>query len=228
MKSGRRRSPWRPRRSGARSVARATSPLKRDGHERLIRDRTGLDAYFSGSKVAWNLDNVPGVRVRAEAGELAFGTVRRHSSARCASPPGLTKNTCGTGCFLLQNTGERPMASKNQLVTTVAWQVGGKTMYALEGSGAAAANDALLQCQADLLGVAVVRPEVTETTALGAAYLAGLAVGFWDSIDALARHWRVQRRFEPSCTRESAAARRGEWRSALERSKGWVKPEPRR
>jgi glycerol kinase len=394
-----------------RRTAEFCDRLKRDGHERLVRERTGLvvDAYFSGSKVAWILDNVPGARVRAEAGELAFGTVdswlvwQLTSGARhvtdvtnasrtmlfnintltwddellrvlgvpasllpevrpssevygttslgtgevpvagiagdqqaalfgqmCVSP-GLTKNTYGTGCFLLQNTGERPMASKNQLVTTVAWQVGGKTMYALEGSvfiggavvqwlrdglglirasaeverlagsvpdsggvylvpafaglgaphwdpyargtivgitrgttaahiaraavesiafqvadlldavqadsgialgelrvdGGAAANDALMQCQADLLGVAVVRPEVTETTALGAAYLAGLAVGFWDSIDALARHWQVQRRFEPSCTRESAAARRGEWRSALERSKGWVKPEPR-
>jgi glycerol kinase len=70
-----------------RRTAEFCDRLKRDGHERLIRDRTGLDAYFSGSKVAWNLDNVPGVRVRAEAGELAFGTVRRHSSARCASPP---------------------------------------------------------------------------------------------------------------------------------------------
>ena len=211
----------------------------------------------------------------------------------CVSP-GLTKNTYGTGCFLLQNTGERPVASRNRLLSTVAWQVGGKTMYALEGSvfiggavvqwlrdglgiikessdvealalsvpdsggvylvpafaglgaphwdpyargtivgitrgttaahiaraalesiafqvadlleavrddagidlaelrvdGGAAANDALLQFQADLLGVPVVRPKVTETTALGAAYLAGLAVGFWDSTDALARHWQ--------------------------------------
>ena len=358
--------------------------LKRDGHEDLIRERTGLviDAYFSGSKVAWILDNVPGARARAEAGKLAFGTIDswlvwqltggsthitdvsnasrtmlfnihtltwdadllkllrvpasmlpdvRPSSEiygrvsttlgvggvpiagiagdqqaalfgqMCVSP-GLTKNTYGTGCFLLQNTGERPVASRNRLLSTVAWQVGGKTMYALEGSvfiggavvqwlrdglgiikassdveplalsvpdsggvyvvpafaglgaphwdpyargtivgitrgtkaahiaraavesvafqvadlleamrddagidlaelrvdGGAAANNHLLQFQADLLGVAVVRPKVTETTALGAAYLAGLAVGFWDSTDALARHWRVDRRFEPS------------------------------
>ena len=331
--------------------------LKRDGHEDFIRERTGLviDAYFSGSKIAWILDNVPGARARAEAGKLAFGTIDswlvwqltsdsthitdvsnasrtmlfnintltwdddllrllrvpasmlpdvRSSSEiygrvsttlgaggvpiagiagdqqaalfgqMCVSP-GLTKNTYGTGCFLLQNTGERPAASRNRLLSTVAWRVGGKTMYALEGSvfiggavvqwlrdglgiiressdveelalsvadsggvylvpafaglgaphwdpyargtivgitrgtkaahiaraalesiafqvadlleatrddagidvaelrvdGGAAANNYLLQFQADLLGVAVVRPKVTETTALGAAYL---------------------------------------------------------
>jgi glycerol kinase len=246
----------------------------------------------------------------------------------CVSP-GLTKNTYGTGCFLLQNTGERTVASRNRLLSTVAWQVGGKTMYALEGSvfiggavvqwlrdglgiitkssdvgalatsvadnggvylvpafaglgaphwdpyargtivgitrgttaghiaraaiesiafqvadllsavrddagidltelrvdGGAAANDGLLQFQADLLGVAVVRPQVTETTALGAAYLAGLAVGFWDSADTLARHWRVDRRFEPSQPLSHSAARRAEWHEALSRSKGWVARE---
>ena len=92
----------------------------------------------------------------------------------------------------------------------------------LRVDGGAAANDALLQFQADLLGVAVVRPEVTETTALGAAYLAGLAVGFWDSTDELARHWRVDRRFEPSMAASQVAARRAEWREALSRSKNWI------
>ena len=382
--------------------------LKRDGHEDFVRERTGLviDAYFSGSKIAWILDNVPGARARAEAGKLAFGTIDswlvwqltsdsthitdvtnasrtmlfnihtlkwdedllrllrvpasmlpevRSSSEiygkvsttlgpegvpiagiagdqqaalfgqMCVSP-GLTKNTYGTGCFLLQNTGERPAASRNRLLSTVAWQVGGKTMYALEGSvfiggavvqwlrdglgiirqssdvealalsvadsggvylvpafaglgaphwdpyargtivgitrgttaahiaraavesiafqvadlleaarndagidlaelrvdGGAAANNHLLQFQADILGVAVVRPKVTETTALGAAYLAGLAVGFWDSTDALARHWQVDRRFEPSIPSSAAAARRAEWHEALNRSKSWI------
>ena len=382
--------------------------LKRDGHEDFIRERTGLviDAYFSGSKVAWILDNVPGARARAEAGKLAFGTIDswlvwqltsdsthitdvsnasrtmlfnintltwdedllkllrvpasmlpdvRPSSEvygrvstslgaggvpiagiagdqqaalfgqMCISP-GLTKNTYGTGCFLLQNTGDRPVASRNRLLSTVGWQIGGKTMYALEGSvfiggavvqwlrdglgiiressevealassvpdsggvylvpafaglgaphwdpyargtivgitrgtkaghiaraavesiafqvadllqavrddaaidlselrvdGGAAANDHLLQFQADLLGVAVVRPKVTETTALGAAYLAGLAVGFWDSIDALAQHWQVDKRFEPSMPSSAVAARRAEWNEALNRSKKWI------
>jgi glycerol kinase len=384
--------------------------LKRGGHEEFIRERTGLviDAYFSGSKVAWILDNVAGARERAEAGKLAFGTIDswlvwkltsgathitdvsnasrtllfnintqkwdedllallgvpasmlpdvRPSSEvyghvsttlgvaevpvagiagdqqaalfgqMCVSR-GLTKNTYGTGCFLLQNTGERPVASQHRLLSTVAWQISGKTMYALEGSvfiggavvqwlrdglgiikkssdvealalsvpdnggvyvvpafaglgaphwdpyargtivgitrgttaghlaraavesiafqvadvldamrsdsgleltelrvdGGAAANDALLQYQADLLGVAVVRPKVTETTALGAAYLAGLAVGFWESIDALARHWRADRRFEPSMPAPQAAARRAEWHEALNRSKNWQTP----
>jgi glycerol kinase len=92
----------------------------------------------------------------------------------------------------------------------------------LRVDGGAAANDALLQYQANLLGVAVVRPKVTETTALGAAYLAGLAVGFWDSIEALAEHWSVDRRFEPVMPPSEAAARRAEWHEALSRSKNWI------
>ena len=391
-----------------RRTADVCDRLKRDGHESFIRERTGLviDAYFSGTKVAWILDNVPGARTRAEAGKLAFGTIDswlvwqlmsdsthvtdvsnasrtmlfnintlkwdedllkllrvpasmlpevRSSSEvygrvsttlgigdvpiagiagdqqaalfgqMCVSP-GLTKNTYGTGCFLLQNTGERPVTSHNRLLSTVAWQVGGKTMYALEGGvfiggavvqwlrdglgiiaksadvgplamtvpdnggvylvpafaglgaphwdpyargtivgitrgttaghiaraavesiafqvadlldavrddaaidltelrvdGGAAANDNLLQFQADLLGVPVVRPQVTETTALGAAYLAGLAVGFWDSVETLARHWHIDRRFEPSLAPSNSAARRAEWHQALGRSKGWA------
>jgi glycerol kinase len=243
----------------------------------------------------------------------------------CLSP-GLAKNTYGTGCFLLQNTGDQPVVSRNRLLSTVAWRVGGKTTYALEGSvfiggavvqwlrdglglirkssevtalaasvpdsggiyvvpafaglgaphwdpyargiivgitrgttaahiaraavesiafqvadlldavrddsgihltelrvdGGAAANDDLLQFQADLLGVPVVRPQVTETTALGAAYLAGLATGFWDSAEALAQHWVVDRRFEPSRAPELVNARRAEWREALNRSKQWA------
>ncbi len=92
----------------------------------------------------------------------------------------------------------------------------------LRVDGGAAANDYLLQFQADMLGVAVVRPKVTETTALGAAYLAGLAVGFWDSTDTLAQHWHVDRRFEPSMQSSAAAARRAEWHEALNRSKSWI------
>jgi glycerol kinase len=393
-----------------RRTADACDRLKREGHEALIRERTGLviDAYFSGSKVAWILDNVSGARARAEAGKLAFGTidswlvwqltsnathitdvtnasrtmlfnintlqwdedllkllrvpasmlpeVRPSSAVYCrvsttlgvgdipiagiagdqqaalfgqmCLSSGMTKNTYGTGCFLLQNTGEKPAVSRNRLLSTVAWQIGGRTMYALEGSvfiggavvqwlrdglgiiakssdvgplamsvpdnggvylvpafaglgaphwdpyargtivgitrgttaghiaraavesiafqvadllsavkddsgieltelrvdGGAAANDGLLQFQADLLGSAVVRPQVTETTALGAAYLAGLAVGFWDSPEALARHWRIDRRFEPSQPPAHAAARRAEWRQALGRAKAWVAP----
>jgi glycerol kinase len=243
----------------------------------------------------------------------------------CVSP-GLTKNTYGTGCFLLQNTGTQPVASRNRLVTTVAWKIGDRTEYALEGSvfiggavvqwlrdglrlfdrspdverlassvvdnggvylvpafaglgaphwdpyargmligitrgttsghiaraalesiayqvddlldavhkdsgialgelrvdGGASTNDALMQFQADLLGVPVVRPAVTETTALGAAYLAGLAVGFWASKDDLARHWRAEKRFEPSMDRPHADGLRARWREAVSRAKGWV------
>ena len=394
-----------------RRTAEFCDQLKHDGHEDFIRERTGLvvDAYFSGSKVAWILDHVPGARARAEAGKLAFGTidswlvwqltsgqthvtdgsnasrtmlfnintlqwdedllkllrvpasmlpqVRASSEVyghvsttlgvagvpiagiagdqqaalfgqMCVSA-GLTKNTYGTGCFLLQNSGDRPVSSRHRLLATVAWQIGGKTNYALEGSvfiggavvqwlrdglgiikkssdvgplaasvpdnggvylvpafaglgaphwdpyargtivgitrgttaghiaraavesiafqvadlldavradagiemtelrvdGGAAVNDGLLQFQADLLGVDVVRPQVIETTALGAAYLAGLAVGFWDSIETLARHWRVDRRVSPSQPASHSAARRAEWNEALNRSKRWATPE---
>ncbi len=391
-----------------RRTAEFCDRLKADGHEELVRSRTGLviDAYFSGSKLAWILEHVPGARERAEAGRLAFGTVDswlvwkltggkahvtdvsnasrtmlfnihtlswdedllrllgvpasllpevRSSSEvygrtspalgggdwpiagmagdqqaalfgqMCVSP-GLTKNTYGTGCFLLQNTGTQPVPSANRLVTTVGWQVGGRTEYALEGSvfiggavvqwlrdglrffdrspeveplaatvpdnggvylvpafaglgaphwdpyarglligltrgttsghiaraalesiayqvndlleavhgdsgipmrelrvdGGASTNDALMQFQADLLGVPVVRPAVTETTALGAAYLAGLAVGFWGSIEELARHWKADRRFEPAMARSDAEHLRVRWREAVARAKGWI------
>jgi glycerol kinase len=86
-------------------------------------------------------------------------------------------------------------------------------------------NDTLMQFQADLLGVPVVRPEVTETTALGAAYLAGLAVEFWPSVDAIAGQWRVARRFDPVMPRRRAEALRDRWREALDRSRGWARPD---
>ena len=242
--------------------------------------------------------------------------------------PGMVKNTYGTGCFMLMNTGSRPIASRNNLLTTVAWRIGNRTDYALEGSifiagavvqwlrdglgiirssaevetlaasvrdthgvylvpafaglgaphwdqyargilvgltrgttsahvaraalegialqvvdvlkameadsgitlkelrvdGGACANDLLMQLQADLLDVPVVRPRVAETTALGAAYLAGLAVGFWKDQADIARHWQVDRRFRPGM---KAAARKriaAGWEKALGRAKGWEEP----
>jgi glycerol kinase len=243
--------------------------------------------------------------------------------------PGLAKCTYGTGCFLLQNTGVEPSASDNRLLSTVAWKVGARTEYALEGSvfiggavvqwlrdglgliseareiealaasvpdnggvylvpafvglgaphwdsyargtivgitrgttaghlaraaleamayqvtdlleaiqadsgirlaelrvdGGAAANDLLLQFQADLLGVPVARPAGTETTALGAAYLAGLAVGFWQSLDEIAGHRRMDRLFEPSMPWSEAARLRERWQEAVRRSGGWIRAE---
>jgi glycerol kinase len=241
----------------------------------------------------------------------------------CLSP-GMAKNTYGTGCFLLMNSGERPLASSNRLLSTIAWDAGGRR-YALEGAvfvggavvqwlrdglgliarsadvealaasvpdaggvylvpaftglgsphwdayargtivglsrgttrahlaraaleaiafqsadvlaamqrdaerpltelrvdGGASVNDLLMQFQADLLGVPVVRPRVTETTALGAAYLAGLGVGVWGSQAELAAAWRVDRRFEPAQPRAATAARMAEWSRAVERSRDW-------
>lgn len=393
---------WQDRRTAA-----MCDRLRADGCESLIRQRTGLllDAYFSGTKLAWILDNLPGARERAQAGKLAFGTVdswllwkltngRIHltdasNAARtmlfniytcqwdeellrvCRIPasllpevrpssevyaevstslgleqvpiagvagdqqaallgqmcivPGMTKNTYGTGCFLLQTTGEKPVASQNRLLTTIAWKVGDLTEYALEGSvfvggavvqwirdglglirsaaeieglassvpdnggvylvpafaglgaphwdpyargmligltrgttaahiaraalegiayqiadllevmqtdtgiapqelrvdGGVAMNNFLMQFQADVLGIPVVRPAVTETTALGAAYLAGLAVGFWKSPQEIAAQWRIERQFDPQMPRSQVYALRRKWQSALERAKNW-------
>jgi glycerol kinase len=381
--------------------------LRRSGHAELVQRKTGLviDAYFSGSKLRWLLDHVPGARDRAERGELAFGTVdswllwnltggRLHATdATNASrtllydihlgrwddellqllriPPsvlpevrsssevygettaelfgrpitiggiggdqqaalfgqtcfdrGLAKNTYGTGCFLLMNVGREPIASRHQLLTTIAWRRGDVVDYAMEGSvfvggavvqwlrdglglvksaadietlaatvpdssdvylvpafaglgaphwdqyargtitgitrgttaahfaraalegiafqvadvlevmradsgipirelrvdGGAAANNLLLQFQADLLQVPVVRPTVTETTALGAAYLAGLAVGYWRNVDDVRVNWQVDRTFEPTMSADESAHRRGRWAEALQRSRDW-------
>jgi glycerol kinase len=242
--------------------------------------------------------------------------------------PGMTKNTYGTGCFMLQNTGGTAPASRHKLVTTVAWTRGGATEYALEGSvfiggavvqwlrdglgiirsssevealaqsvpdhgnvylvpafaglgaphwdqyargtlvgltrgttaghiaraalqsiafqsadlldamqadagtrlaelrvdGGAARNDLLMQFQSDLIGAPVVRPRITETTALGAAYLAGLAVGFWKNGEEIASQWQTERRFEPAMPASQVAGLRARWTEALERAKGWERP----
>jgi glycerol kinase len=101
----------------------------------------------------------------------------------------------------------------------------GEPLSELRVDGGAAANDLLMQIQADLLGVPVVRPTITETTALGAAYLAGLAVGLWRDRDELAAHWQVDRRFEPSIPDDERERRYQRWREAVERSKGWVRED---
>ncbi len=285
--------------------------------------RTSSEVYGNAVQFA-----VPIAGVAGDQQAALFGQMCRE--------PGMSKNTYGTGCFLLQNVGTTPIASHQQLVTTVAWKIPSsrsagsgpaETHYALEGSvfiggavvqwirdglglirtaadieplaatvadnggvyvvpafaglgaphwdpyargtivgvtrgttaghlaraalesiayqvadlldamradsgialkelrvdGGAAANDMLMQFQADLLGVPVVRPAVTETTALGAAYLAGLAVSYWPSANAITGQWKVDRRFEPSMTRTAAAALRERWSEALARSKGWHK-----
>lgn len=389
-----------------RRTAGLCDKLKRDGFEELVQEKTGLviDPYFSGSKVAWILDNVAGARQKAERGELAFGTVDswlvwkltegavhvtdetnasrtmlfniqtrdwddqllkqldvprsmlpsvKSSSevyGECAGPlagvpiagiagdqqsalfgqmchrPGMVKNTYGTGCFMLMNTGKNPVRSHNKLLTTVAWRQGGATCYALEGSvfvagavvqwlrdglqiirsssevedlaasvpdsgdvyivpafaglgaphwdpyargavigitrgttrahlaraalegiayqvadillameadagirleelrvdGGAATNNLLMQFQADLLGIPVVRAKNIETTALGSVYLAGLTVGYYRSIDEIARQWAPDRRFEPAMNADQREARQARWNKALVRSKSWT------
>jgi glycerol kinase len=389
-----------------RRTADLCAKLKRRGLEPLFRKKTGLllDPYFSGTKLAWLLDHVPGARRRAGKGELAFGTVdtwllwqltggRVHATdvsnasrtlllnlrtagwddellkilriprevlpeVRASSgifgevsavpalngipiggiagdqhaalfgqacwKSGMAKNTYGTGCFLLMHTGQKPVVSKNNLLTTIAWQIDGRIEYALEGSvfiggavvqwlrdglgliaksvdveklaakvpdnggvylvpafaglgaphwdasargvitgltrgsnaahlaraalesiayqsadllhameadcgrklrelrvdGGAVCNNALMQFQADLLRVPVVRPRTTETTALGAAYLAGLATGFWKNRAEIASLWAADRTFRAAAPAATARRLLGEWHRAVARAKG--------
>jgi len=376
--------------------------LKERGLTEKIREKTGLiiDAYFSGTKIRWILENVPGARERAERGELRFGTVdswlvwnltggTKHITdvtnasrtmlfniktlkwdeelmellgvpvsmmpqvrscsevygetsllggsvkvagiagdqqaalfGQMCTEEGSVKNTYGTGCFLLMNTGEKPVKSQNNLLTTIACQIGGKTTYALEGSifvagsvvqwlrdglgiikssseiealasgvpdnggvyfvpaltgmgapywdqyakgtitgltrgataahiaraalegiafqtmdivsamekdagvplgelkvdGGASRNNLMMQFQADILGTTVVRPQVTETTALGAAYLAGIAVGYWKDIDEVKKQWQVERNFVPQASEAEVKAARDGWKDAVKRT----------
>lgn len=379
-----------------------------EGMEEYIRSNTGLvvDAYFSGTKVKWILDNVEGARAKAEAGELLFGTidtwliwnltkgqvhvtdysnasrtmlfniktlkwdekilahldipksmlpqVRPSSSVyghtalgtfggaqipiagaagdqqaalfgQTCFQPGMAKNTYGTGCFMLMNTGEQLVPSNNGLLTTIAWGVGGKVEYALEGSifiagaavqwlrdelkiirdaedteymankvkdsngvyvvpafvglgapywdmyargailgltrgakaehiiratlesiayqtrdvleamqedsgitlqalrvdGGAVSNNFLMQFQADMLNVDVERPKVTETTALGAAYLAGLAVGFWQNKEEIVSNWSAGGQFKPQMSQGDRERLYRGWKKAVQRARDW-------
>ena len=387
---------WQDRRTTPRCTA-----LREAGHEATIRQLTGLvlDPYFSGTKIAWLLDHVPGARARAERGELAFGTIdtwltwkltdgRLHVTdpsnasrtllydlhtgdwsdtllqlilprivassgligeieleghrlplagiagdqqsalfGQACFQPGMAKNTYGTGCFLLMNTGETPQVSGAGLLTTAAWTLQTPTLtqrhFALEGSvfvggavvqwlrdglglirtaaeveplaasvsdtggvhlvpaftglgapywqpdargsitgltrgstlahiaraalesiayqsaalllamsrdavaagaapvtelrvdGGACVNDLLMQFQADLLGITVVRPAVTETTALGAAYLAGLSCGLYAATAELSAMWRAERSFIPSMSRDQAGSLMAKWEHAV-------------
>lgn len=385
---------WQDRRTSGYCDSLISRGLTED-----IRERTGLiiDSYFSATKIKWILDNVPGARARAEAGELRFGTVdtwlvwnltggRVHITdvsnasrtmlfnihslewdkdlldlfgipasmlpqvksssevygyteidgvkipiasvigdqqsalfGQMCVTPGSVKNTYGTGCFLLMNTGSRPVRSKNNLLTTVAWKIGDEVDYVLEGSvfvagalaqwlrdglgiigssseieslaltvpdnggvvfvpaltglaapywkhdargsitgisrgttaghiaraalegialevmdvvkamqedagillgelkvdGGASRNNLLMQTQADLLDTEVIRPMEKETTALGAAYLAGLAVGLWDSVESLKSLWQEEKRFRRNASAETVSQMKSGWASAV-------------
>ena len=387
-----------------RRTADYCDKLKAEGLIDTIREKTGLiiDAYFSGTKIKWILDNVPGARQRAEQGKLRFGNVDswlvwrltrgevhvtdvtnasrtmlfnintlkwdadllklldipvsmlpevKSSSevyghtkttifahevpisgiagdqqaalfGQMCIEPGAIKNTYGTGCFVMLNTGEKPVKSENNLLTTIAWKIGDKINYALEGSiyvggsvvqwlrdglccikssseieelaasvpdsggvffvpaltglaapywdqhargtiigitrgtttahiaraaldgiafqtydiaramakdmgapltelkvdGGASRNNLLMQYQANLLGIKVVRPKITETTALGAAYLAGLAVSFWKDLDEIKQQWQVERTFDPVSDNEEIAAAKQGWADAVRRT----------
>jgi glycerol kinase len=382
--------------------------LKEAGYAETIKLKTGLmiDAYFSGTKIKWILDNVKGARDRAEAGELAFGTVDSwlvwkltngkkhltdetnasrtmlynihskkwddellrildipgnicpevHSSSeiygytihlpgasvpisgiagdqqaalfgQMCFHPGMIKNTYGTGAFLIFNTGKSPFESKNNLLTTIGWNAGGETYYALEGSifiagavvqwlrdglgiisasveveslsqtvednggvffvpafaglgaphwdqfargsifgitrgttdghiaraalesiafqtldvvqamqadsgikikelrvdGGATVNDSLMQFQADILGIPIIRPKISETTALGAAYLAGLAIDYWKGYKDIENQWQIEKTFYPKKSENEVKRLTEGWQEAVKRTKGWIK-----
>lgn len=394
-----------------RRTAEYCDSLKKDGHAPTIKEKTGLvtDAYFSGTKVKWILDNVEGAREKAGRGELCFGTVDswllwkltngqvhatdvsnasrtllfniyeltwdeallklfdipasmlpevRSSSevyghtaniltasnipvagiagdqqsalfGQMCIDPGMVKNTYGTGCFMLMNTGEKPVPSNNNLLTTIAWKINGQVQYALEGSvfiggavvqwlrdglkiiqrsgdveelaskvkdnggvyvvpaftglgapywnpyargtivglsrgstnahvarasvesiafqsmdvlksmeadaslpiaevrvdGGATINNELMQFQADILNTRVVRPQVTETTALGAAYLAGLAVGFWKDTAELKLNWKKDKVFEPLMADEERNSLQKNWKKAVRAAQAWTEED---
>jgi len=395
---------WQDRRTAAICDA-----LKAKGKADLIQEKTGLiiDAYFSGTKIQWILDNVAGARSKAKKGELAFGTVDswliwnltggklhitdvtnasrtmlfnihtlnwdetllslldipasmlpevKSSSevygltsgsllgtqvpiagiagdqqsalfGHMCNKPGMVKNTYGTGCFMLMNIGSKPTLSKNNLITTIAWQIGNEVQYALEGSifiagavvqwlrdelkmietaaeiekfasavtdtagvymvpafaglgaphwnqdargaifgitrganknhfcraalesiayqtmdvltamqndagleirqlrvdGGATSNNLLLQFQADILKTEVLRPNITEITAIGAAYLAGLAVGFWEDMETIEKQWQVNRSFQPE-GKDTEEKIKG-WQRAVTAVKAWTSLE---
>jgi glycerol kinase len=391
-----------------RRTAGYCDKLKEEGHAEKIKAKTGLvtDAYFSGTKIKWILDNVSGAREKAERGELCFGTIDswllwkltagkvhatdvsnasrtliynihtlewdkellslftipesmlpevRSSSevyghteniltaaqipvsgiagdqqsalfGQMCTQPGMVKNTYGTGCFMLMNTGTKPVSSNNNLLTTIAWKVNGEVQYALEGSvfiggavvqwlrdglkiiqrsgdvetlamksednggiyfvpaftglgapywnqhakgtivgisrgstdahlarasiesiafqsmdlmqsmeadaglpikevrvdGGATVNNQLMQFQSDILNTNVIRPMITETTALGAAYLAGLAIGFWSGIDELQQYWEKDRAFSPTMTEEKRKDLQKNWKKAVRAAQAWT------
>jgi len=391
-----------------RRTAEFCDELKAKGLAGKIQEKTGLvlDAYFSGTKVRWILDNVEGARKLADEGKLAFGTIDtwliwnltqgevhvtdvsnasrtllfnlntmswddelleifnvprsvlpevKQSSevyghtkttifatkvpiagiagdqqaalfGQMCIKEGMVKNTYGTGCFMLMNVGDKPILSKNNLLTTVAWKVNGKTTYALEGSvfiagavvqwlrdglgiikassdveklaaevndsdgvylvpafaglgapywnqyargtmvgitrgttaahiaraavdsiayqsldvlsamnadsgidikelrvdGGAVVNNTLMQFQSDILNVPVARPKVTETTALGAAYLAGLAVGYWKDIDEISQQWQIDRTFKPEMANEEVETLTKGWKRAIKSAVVWA------
>ncbi len=393
---------WQDRRTAA-----FCDSLKEQGHEQMIKEKTGLviDSYFSATKINWILENVAGVRVKAEAGDLAFGTVDswliwnltggtvhvtdvsnasrtmlfnintlswdknllelfnipegmlpevKSSSeifgetsgklfaakipisgvagdqqsalfGQLCTKPGMVKNTYGTGCFMLMNIGDKPVMSKNNLLTTVAWKIGDKTQYALEGSifiagavvqwlrdelkiisssaevetlaakvensggvflvpafaglgaphwnpyargtifgitrgtndahiaraalesiafqtmevlkameadsgisikelrvdGGSTSNNMLMQFQADVLKTTVVRPDMVEVTAIGAAYLAGLGVGIWKNVDEIQQQWKINRSFIPDPLHEVDEMISG-WYKAVKGVKAWT------
>ena len=393
---------WQDRRTAA-----YCDSLKQQGHEEMIRKKTGLviDAYFSATKIRWILDNVPGAKEKAAAGQLAFGTIDswliwnmtarqvhvtdvtnasrtllynintltwdeellnlfeipesmlpevklsseivgetasslfaaripiagiagdQHAAlfGQMCTRPGMVKNTYGTGCFMLMNIGDKPILSTHKLVTTIAWKIKDEVQYALEGSifiagavvqwrrdglgviassaeveqlarqvassdgvylvpafaglgaphwnqhtrgtmvgmtrgttkahiaraalesiayqtmevlrameadsgieikelrvdGGATANDLLMQFQADILNVRVVKPEVTEVTAIGAAYLAGLATGYWPSIEDIQQQWHISRQYEPAASDAHQDQIKG-WLRAVRAAKAWA------
>src|SRR5439155_23429 len=196
--------------------------LKLFGVPRSVLPHVGSSSEVYGETTLFG-GRVPIAGIAGDQQAALFG--------QACTQPGMVKNIYGTGCFMLMNTGTKPIASKNNLLTTVAWRIGNRTEYALEGSIFIAGEVVqwlrdglgiiLMQFQAHMLGVPVVRPKVTETTALGAAYLAGLAVGYWKDQKQIAAQWQVDRRFTHAMKPAQRKQLETGWRKALERARRW-------
>jgi glycerol kinase len=220
-----------------RRTAPLCDELRASGKATLIGEKTGLviDAYFSGTKLKWLRDGLQIIRSASDVEPLAasvedsggvyfvpafagLGAPHWDAYAR-GSVFGLTRGTTGGH---LARAALESIAFQSADVLDAMQKDAGITLSELRVDGGATANDLLMQFQADVLGVPVVRPKVLETTALGAAYLAGLAVGYWKSDADVTSNWRVDRRFEPAMSRERVAEMRRGWQKAVERAKGWV------
>ena len=191
--------------------------------------------FIGGAVVQWLRDGLQIIRAAADVEPLAasvadnggvyfvpafagLGAPHWDAYAR-GSIFGLTRGT--TGAHIARAALES-IAFQSADVLDAMQKDAAITLKELRVDGGATANDLLMQFQADVLGVPVVRPQVLETTALGAAYLAGLAVGYWKSTDEISANWRVDRRFEPAMPRERVAELRGRWNDAVERAKRWT------
>ncbi len=190
--------------------------------------------FMGGATVQWLRDGLGLIKSAAEVEQLAASVADSDGVVFVPAFTGLGApywDAYARGTILGMTRGTNKAHIARAALESIAYQTvdvleamhrdSGIALSELRVDGGAARNDLLMQFQADMLGVAVVRPQVTETTALGAAYLAGLAVGFWSSIEEIAAQWKVERRFEPGMSQEERETKLARWRKGVERARGW-------